>query len=68
MGSRRADDMKLTVELDAASSLALRHLAYEVDKEPADAAAMLIQEALLSLGLLETDDEFDEDIETVGEA
>ncbi|MDI1266825.1 MAG: hypothetical protein PS018_26530 [bacterium] len=60
--------MKLTIELEAATSIALRRLASELQRSPEEAAALALREALIGSGMLELPTDLDEGSETKGEA
>jgi hypothetical protein len=59
--------LKITLELTAEVSIALRRLANEIGMEMTDAAAVALRELLIAGGYLELSHELDEDTETVGE-
>ena len=58
--------MKLTIDLDTASSIALRRLANELRCSEEEAAVRALREALIGTGLLELGPAIEEDSETSG--
>lgn len=60
--------MKLTLDLSADESIAIRRLANELGCSTTDAAKTALRDWLIASGHLELEHEPDEDTETVGEA
>lgn len=60
--------MKITLELSADESIALRRLANEYEIRPELAARVALRDWLVGAGYLDLPIELDEDTETVGEA
>lgn len=59
--------MKLTLDLDTASSIALRRLANELRCSEEEAAVRALREALIGTGLLEPGAEVERDGEVEGQ-